>query len=452
MPRFNFKKAGLKPKQVFIEKIEKEEPREFFPHKYQEAVLKSDKRFILCVAGIQGGKTLVGAVWMLREALKEPDKNHLIVAPTYKMLGQSTLEKFFDFYGRRRFSAGKYEFTILGGKGKIFVRSGEEPKKLEAMTLKSVWIDEGGMMADEVWSVINGRLAIEKGRLLVTTTPRSFNWVYTELYKRWISGDKDYDVVQFRSIDNPYFPHSEFERAKETFSESEFLKRYCGEFRKEEGLVYAFRRDEHTYNSQGPIGIIKDYQIAVCGLDLGYTQPTAFVRVVIKDGIFYVTDAYYKRQGLIKEHAHKIAEITGGRAETIYVDPSEKQAIEELRRYGLNVYPARVRDINLGIDRIKKLLEEKRIKVNEKCRELIHEFENYHYGLKDIENYKDKPEKVFDHGLDALRYAVSSLSSDVIRGKKWWAEEGIEDEINYFAKIKSWQEGRRIGLSPYTGR
>jgi hypothetical protein len=36
-------------------------------HPAQEKVIKSNKRFIGCVAGIRGGKTTVGAVWLLSQ-------------------------------------------------------------------------------------------------------------------------------------------------------------------------------------------------------------------------------------------------------------------------------------------------------------------------------------------------------------------------------------------------
>ena len=69
-------------------------------HDYQKKALDSEARFILLQAGIQSGKTMAGAMWLIKEILYYQGKGEIydyaIVSPTYKLLQQSTLKKFLE--------------------------------------------------------------------------------------------------------------------------------------------------------------------------------------------------------------------------------------------------------------------------------------------------------------------------------------------------------------------
>ena len=75
---------------------------EFHPHPGQQLVLDSPRRFIATISGVQGGKTTVGAIWLLREIYKDYEAgiqgDYLIVAPTNKIIQQSTLVKFRELF------------------------------------------------------------------------------------------------------------------------------------------------------------------------------------------------------------------------------------------------------------------------------------------------------------------------------------------------------------------
>ena len=53
-------------------------------------------QFGAAVAGVQSGKTFWGAHWAGKKIAEFPDKNGIIVAPTYKILQAATIKKFFD--------------------------------------------------------------------------------------------------------------------------------------------------------------------------------------------------------------------------------------------------------------------------------------------------------------------------------------------------------------------
>ncbi len=63
--------------------------------------------------------------------------------------------------------------------------------------------------------------------------------------------------------------------------------------------------------------------------------------------------------------------------------------------------------IKNGINKIRELLKQRRLKVHRSCVNLIWEFETYHYPLKKgFGNESELPIKENDHLLDALRYVI----------------------------------------------
>lgn len=371
-------------------------------NKYQSRIYKSKKRFLLAVSGIQGGKTFLGAVWLLNEILKDQKGNYLIAAPTYKILQQSTLPKFFETASSlRRFYKKQENVIELPKGGKVFIRSTEDPNKLEGMTLKASWLDEAGQMKALVWINIQGRLAIHRGRLLMTTTPYSLNWLYHDFYKSWQAGNPDIEVVQWRSIDNPYFPKEEYERVKKVLDERVFQRRYNGTFEKMEGLVY------QEFGARNIVDKMETEAVETfAGVDFGFKNPTAIA--IIKrdrDDNFYIVDEWYKTgktQDEIEEKALQMQETYQVRF--WYPDPSEPDRIESMKRKGLYCREVN-KDIKAGVDRVRELIKKGQLKVEKHCINTLDEFETYHCPEDDE---KELPVKANDHLMDAIRYAIYS--------------------------------------------
>jgi len=379
-------------------------------HKYQMQVMQSMKRFILMVAGTQGGKTTTGAYWIFKEIDNYPQDEYLIAAPTYKIMGQSTLPRFLDVMRGMipgKWNEQKKEFKIRAG-GKVYFRSTEDPDAIEAMKCRAIWLDEAGKMKHRVWNAVNSRIAILKGKVLMTTSWYNLGWLYHDIYRRV---DDDYEIIQFASNENPWFPEDEWDRLKKTLPEAEFRRRFGGEPIKAEGLVYScFDRHTHVYDvehTELPKGLFK-----FIGMDLGYTSPTAVLFCGIdKDGTIWVYDEYYERKGLLSYHAEQLKNRGYNRNIKIWADRSAAQEIAELSSAGLLIAGARNIDVNVGISKVSKLFISGKIKISSKCENLIDELETYSWrSTDDIEIKEDKVIKKQDHCVDALRYGITSTS------------------------------------------
>lgn len=389
---------------------------DFVPHPGQQLVLDSPRRYIATISGVQGGKTTVGAVWFLQEVYRDYEAgiqgDYLVVAPTNKILQQSTLVKLKEMmpsdWGQYREQKQVYE---LKWGSRIFVRSAEDPNYLEGMTLRRVWADEAGQMKAQVWTILQARVAVNKGRILMTSTPYAQNWYFRDIFKRagWLNGehqlekDEDIEVISWGSADNPAFPADEVEKARSKMSNALFERRYCGKFTQLEGLVYPFSETDIVQPFDVP-GEWKHFG----GMDFGRSEPTAILNLTedAETHTYYVVGEYYKSNGLLKEMADWISNTSMAR---VLADPQSAQLIAELRQaHGLGQVQPADNELNLGIERITTLLKEGRLKVFSTCKNLIEEFWTYHYPAPDPDKAKvDKPISKDDHALDALRYAFS---------------------------------------------
>ena len=404
-------------------------------HEHQWQAFKSQAKFVALISGTGGGKSFMGPIWMYGQISEAPAESFLIVAPTYKMLFRTcvpALEKAFKgthYEGALKETKGQY---LLPTGGIIYLGSADNPDSLEGLHVKAAWIDEASLCDRMVWVIVQARVGIKDGRILLTTTPRGFNWLYNDFYKYYIAGDKDYAVIQFRSIDNPHYPKTEFERMKKTLDPRMFKMRYEGEFAKMSGLVYP-DFDQANLIDEVP----KNFQEVICGVDWGFNAPCALVVLGIDgQGNYSVIDEYIERGKLIDTIARqaKIMRDKYG-IQMFYCDPSRPEFIATFNCVGL-LATAGNNSIISGIEEVSMCMRTKRLKVARHCKHIIDELETYAYpedGLKDL------PVKTNDHALDALRYALRTHSIE--RQLKSLPQEqdvivGIEDVIPGFERVQ----------------
>src|SRR3990167_301926 len=329
-----------------------------------------ETQFGAAVAGIQSGKTYLGAYWAGKKLSEYPDKNGIIVAPTYKILQAATLKKLFDVFPelRQYYKEQKGEIQLPTG-GVVYIRSADNPLGIEGITADWVWLDEGGMCSVLTWTVLRSRVSMTGGQILITTTPYNMGWLYTDFFIPYRnSQDKSLSFYSWASISNPYFSKEFYEAEKHRLPPEEFARRYMGEFRKMTGLVWDLPNEQII----APIiGLDKKAEARIMGIDWGFRNPAAIVVLYKYDNAWYVVAEWKQAekltgeiiqaaQNLIKEH--KVTKV--------FPDPAEADRIEEAKRAGLPVYSA-VNDVKGGIDFIRELIYQKRFFVYNTCKEWL---------------------------------------------------------------------------------
>lgn len=371
----------------------------------------STKQFVATIAGVQSGKTHVGSIWAMKKINQYPDKDGMIVAPSYKILQQSTLRKFFTLFPQfRAFYKEQRSCIDLPTGGTVFVRSMDKPLGAEGTTAHWIWADELGQSPVLAWTILRSRVAFTGGQIFITTTPYNMGWLYRDFYLPWKKKlDPSLQVFSWRSIDNPWFPVETYEAEKKRLSPEEFHRRYMGQFSKPHGLVYKDFDDTNIV----PDREIDGYTIA--GIDFGFTNPTAIVvlRYDSKEENWYLIDEWYKThqtQDEINTVALSLQQKYNIRK--WFPDSAEPDRIASMRNVGLTCYQVN-KDIGAGTDKVRELIRKHQLFVFSSCHNTIDEFANYHYAEKkdankDTPSIKEMPVKEYDHAMDALRYALFS--------------------------------------------
>lgn len=410
------------------------ETKKIYPHKFQQEALQTTSRFTAIISGIQGGKTFTGVVWSRLQYDQNEEDDGMICAPTYKILQQSTLPKFFEINSdlKRFYKKGDSIIEVPGRKGKIYIRSTENPNTLEGMTLGWCWADEAGQMKLDAWINIQGRLSIKKGKCFITTTPYYFNWLATDFYEQYKQNNPDYKVVQFTSVENPYFPKEEYERVKKTMDTKTFQRRYMGIFTKMEGLVY----EDFQYTRHVKV-VPEKYDMVIAGIDWGFTAPAAIEVIGFKDNVYWVIDEYYEDRKTTDELIEICLNLKGiHKINRFYADSAEPDRIEQFNRRGLYTLPAN-KDIVWGINKVRQYLKEEKLLFGTKCKFLLDEIERYHYPESKENKPNETPEKADDHAVDALRYALATVQP---------ASQKTARPVNHFALQMLKKNKHKIGL------
>ena len=378
--------------------------------------MESDKTIVALIAGVQGGKTACGVMWIAMMVNQFPGQNFMIAAPSFRILEQSTMDKFFSMIPVSMWgSYNKNERQLyLKQGGKIYFRSADDPESLEGVTCKGVWLDEAGQMKKKAFINSLSRVTTTKGQVFITSTPYTINWLFTDIYQKWLNktkGSENIDVIEFASTDSPYFPKVSAELNKTLLSRAEYERKILGKFRIGQGKVYTdiFDLDGDFY--QGVlVSDIPTLKYVVAGIDWGYQDPFALAIVgVTEEGHLIVLDEYYKSKMDDKQIVDICSEMRLRYGVSLfYADPNEPSKIALLNSKGIPCLKAN-KEISYGTSQVRTFIRTNRFHMTHRCENMQEEFNLYTYDEQESKvKGVETPVPGNDHMMDALRYAVAT--------------------------------------------
>jgi phage terminase large subunit len=161
---------------------------------------------------------------------------------------------------------------------------------------------------------------------------------------------------------------------------------------------------------------IESAQLIGLGLDWGFSNdPTAAIEVWKHDNTIYLNELLYKRGLTNSDIDEELRGLGVTRTIDIVADSAEPKSIEELRRYGYRIHPAKKGPDSIlnGIDILKRY----RICVTSESTNLITELRRYKW-MKDVNgNLLNRPVDAYNHALDAVRYVALNMLSHRKRGQ-----------------------------------
>ncbi|MCU0373334.1 MAG: PBSX family phage terminase large subunit, partial [Ignavibacteria bacterium] len=269
----------------------------------------------------------------------------------------------------------------------------DDREKLKSINgITSVWIEEATELDKKDFLQIDLRLRNKTQnykQILLTFNPVDANhWLNTTVLN-------DAKVVKTTYKDNPFLDGNYLkmiEGLKE--QDSDYYDIYgLGNWGTLKNIIYK------------PFEITGNYPAepdeVIYGLDFGYNNPTALVKVLIKDSVYYTDELIYETRLTNSELTERMKKIINSRSDCIYCDSSEPGRIQELRKAGFNVFPAS-KSVTDGIDFMKSVkIFSRNANVN-----INREVLSYSYKTDKAGNVLDEPVKFNDHCMDALRYAI----------------------------------------------
>lgn len=176
-------------------------------HPIQKRFFECPLIYVAYTGGIGSGKSYVGSFDALAHA--EPGNLIAVCAPTYRMLADATFRSFVEVATKMGlWDEKKYRKTdnqaILNNGVEVLFRSADNPSSCRGPSLHYAWLDEAGLMDEEMFNVMIGRLrgSRKQGKLRATFTPQGKeHWTY-----RLFADAANPNVALFRSStkDNPF--------------------------------------------------------------------------------------------------------------------------------------------------------------------------------------------------------------------------------------------------------
>jgi hypothetical protein len=234
-------------------------------HKSQREVGFNPARFKVLAAGRRWGKTRLGTLLCLSEALQ--GGRAWWVAPSYKtaVVGWRLVRRL----SRQIPETTKNEterVIMFPGNGEIRIRSADDPDSLRGEGLDFLVMDECAYIRERAWSeVLRPALTDRQGRALFISTPSGRNWFW-RLYQRGLDATGEWASWRKPTRDNPFLAESEIDDAEKMLPARTFQQEYLAEFLEHDGAV--FRNIDACMHAPQPVGDHDEHYI-VMGVDWG---------------------------------------------------------------------------------------------------------------------------------------------------------------------------------------
>lgn len=209
-------------------------------HRLQQRVHDSPARFRVLICGRRWGKTMLVLACAMEQALQ--GRRVWYVAPAYPMarVAWRELERWGGELARHGLCVvRKTDHTLsFACGGEIVCRSADNRDSLRGDGLDLVVIDEAALVDERAWTeCLRPALSDRRGRALIISTPRGYNW-FAAAYQRGQDGsDPDWASWRFPSDTNPFLDEAEIEGARLDMPDRVFRQEYLAEII-EDGAVF----------------------------------------------------------------------------------------------------------------------------------------------------------------------------------------------------------------------
>jgi PBSX family phage terminase large subunit len=392
-------------------------------------------RISIWSGAVRSGKTIASLIAFLIAVATAPDQGLiLIVGRTLQTIERNVIEPLQDsalfglVAGQISHTRGATTMVILGRTVHLIGAGDARAEgRIRGATAYLAYVDEATLIPESFWNQLLARLSVPGARLLATTNPDGpAHWLRREFLLR--TAELSLGSWHFTLDDNPSLDPTFVANLKIENVGLWYRRNILGEWCLAEGAIYdMWDTERHVTTDMPPM----ERWISL-GVDYGTKNPFAAILIGIgADRRMYavaeyrydskvergqLTDGQYStelqawltRVPRPHERSGVAEQAYGVRPEHIYIDPSAASFSTQLWADQVPGVAAADNDVMSGIRTVSTLLARDRLRVHTSCRGLIGEIAGYSWDDKAAERGDDKPIKVADHSVDALRYGIHS--------------------------------------------
>ena len=304
--------------------------------------------------------------------------------------------KEYSLYDENSYNRTSQVYTFPNGNYIEFF-SADDDKKVRGPGRKILFINEANTVSKDIFIQLNLRT---ENKIIIDYNPADlYCWIYDDIIPR-----KDCMFIKSSYLDNIDF------LGKEQVEEIEMLKSQDENYWKIYGLGERGTSENIIYNNWSVVSTLpQKIDETIYGLDFGFNNPTALVKISLCDKEPYLQELLYHTKLTNSQLIDKLKELEISPTDFIYCDNTEPNRIEEICYGGFAAIPAD-KSVKDGIDYVKRL----KLKILEDSQNIIKEIKSYRWKQSSnsvrSENILDEPVKFNDHILDAARYALYTHS------------------------------------------
>jgi len=371
-------------------------------HRTMEAILKTD-RFVSSCGGTRSGKTFANLECLFElVAQARTPKIASVVSETFPHLKRGAIRDFQvalgDYWNEAWWSRGEYVYRFDNGSIIEFF-SADSPAKVHGPARDYLFLNEVQSIPYEIARQLFVRT---RGLIILDYNPTHSFWANELIETR-----PDCVTIHSTYLDNPFLSPEQIREIEANRNDRNWWMVYGeGKIGTLDGLIYSF---EQIDEMPSPDGLREAW-----GIDFGFTHdPTAVVRVLADTGkkIAYVDEIAYSTGMMNPDIAAVLTESKLPKWVHIWADAAEPKSIAEIGvASGCNVL-ACDKSAPVRSDRLKFQLlwmQGWRLYVTKRSLNIIRELRNYTWAKDRDGKLLDQPVDVFNHALDAMRYALYS--------------------------------------------
>jgi PBSX family phage terminase large subunit len=397
--------------------------------KQRQSVELATARLNIWDGSVRSSKTISSLLKWTRFVRTAPAGPLLMTGKTERTLKRNIIDPLVEMLGEKRCKhvVGAGELHLLG---RTIYTAGAHDEgsvdKIRGLSLVGAYGDELSTMPESFFRMLTTRLSIPGAQFFGTTNPDGpQHWLKVGFLDRArthldIDGQLHYSEdphalnlnrFSFQLRDNPNLTREYIEAVSSEHTGLYYRRLILGEWCLAEGVVYeVWDPAKHVVQDLPEIA-----QWLCLALDYGTTNPFHALLIGLGvDGRLYVGHEWRwdskKQKGSLTdaEYSERLRAWAAGlgiTARYVIVDPSAASFRAQLHRDGISSVLADNEVVD-GIRDVASLLATRRLLVHVRCKELIKEIPGYAWDPKASEKGEDKPLKVLDHGVDALRYGI----------------------------------------------